>query len=120
MVEGDADIRELVAKKLRMCGHRVAVAENAATGWDLAVVGDYDLIVVDWSIRGGNGGEFCRQLRRSSPHRDTPILLTSTDAGGDTPEQAAASGATDYLTKPFSFHGLALKVEQLLANGRSH
>lgn len=115
VVEDDADIRDLVALTLRLRGHGVAVAANATTGWDLAVAGDYDLIIVDWTMTDPTGGKLCSQLRRHPTHADTPIILTTTYAGDDARERALGSGATEYFAKPFSPHALAITAEQLMA-----
>jgi len=62
-----------------------------------------------------NGFEVCKILKNDRKTRKIPIcMLTSLNAIGDV-EQAFQAGANDYLTKPFDFDRLLLKISKYLS-----
>ncbi len=65
-----------------------------------------DLILMDVSMPGINGNRLCQILRRSSVFKDLPIIMVSGNTGVLDKAKAESSGATDYLTKPFTREGL--------------
>jgi two-component system phosphate regulon response regulator PhoB len=114
VVEDDAGIAELVRYNLEAEGLRAAVV---ATGEDaeLQVAEDrFDLIVLDWMLPGLSGIELCRRLRRRADLREVPILmLTARGEEGDR-VRGLATGADDYVVKPFSVMELVARVKALL------
>jgi len=112
LVEDDPEICELVAGTLRMEGYTIdAVHEGADLAERLAAT-RYDLVILDRTLPDGEGAELCRTLRATG--NDVLVLmLTARDALEDKLEGLKA-GADDYLTKPFSFAEMALRVETLL------
>ena len=72
-----------------------------------------DLILMDVSMPGINGNRLCQILRRSDVFKQLPIIMVSGNTGTLDRAKAQASGATDYLTKPFS-------REELLAIVQTH
>ncbi len=68
-------------------------------------------------LTGLSGTEVLRQIRRTNPH--VPILiLTARDALADKIENFEA-GADDYLTKPFAFAELLVRIKALLRRGEA-
>jgi two-component system phosphate regulon response regulator PhoB len=114
VVEDDAGIAELVRYNLEAEGLRATVV---ATGEDaeLQVAEDrFDLIVLDWMLPGLSGIELCRRLRRRADLREVPILmLTARGEEGDR-VRGLATGADDYVVKPFSVMELVARVKALL------
>jgi two-component system phosphate regulon response regulator PhoB len=114
VVEDDAGIAELVRYNLEAEGLRAAVV---ATGEDaeLQVAEDrFALIVLDWMLPGLSGIELCRRLRRRADLREVPILmLTARGEEGDR-VRGLATGADDYVVKPFSVMELVARVKALL------
>lgn len=74
-----------------------------------------DLILMDVSMPGINGNRLCQILRRSSTFKELPIIMVSGNAGALDRAKAESSGATDYLTKPFSKEGLLAIVDKYLS-----
>src|SRR5262245_8795487 len=114
VVEDDAGIAELVRYNLEAEGLHATVV---ATGEDaeLQVAEDrVDLIVLDWMLPGLSGIELCRRLRRRADLREVPILmLTARGEEGDR-VRGLATGADDYVVKPFSVMELVARVKALL------
>ena len=115
LVEDETKVAELVARALRAERYAVDVAADGPGGWELADAYDYDLIILDLMLPGFGGAELLKRIRRKN--QQVPILiLTARDA---TEEKVAnfEAGADDYLTKPFAFAELIMRVKALLRRG---
>ncbi len=97
-------------------GHVVDAAYNARSGLRFAQDNDYDAIILDLMLPDMDGLEVCRRLRDNG--RDTPLLmLTARDTLGDK-LTGFASGADDYLVKPFAMQELDVRLKALLRRVR--
>jgi DNA-binding response OmpR family regulator len=117
VIEDNRDIAANLGDYLDDRGHTVDFAADGITGLHLAIVNDYDAIVLDLSLPGMDGLEVCRKLR-SEARKQTPVLmLTARDAL----EQKLAgfeSGADDYLVKPFALQEVEARLSVLLRRGK--
>jgi DNA-binding response OmpR family regulator len=115
LVEDERKLCELVARALRAERYAVDVAEDGERGWELAQSYDYDLVILDLMLPRVSGQELLRRIRRRS-HAVPILVLTARDA---TEEKVAnfEAGADDYLTKPFAFAELVMRVKALLRRG---
>jgi DNA-binding response OmpR family regulator len=108
IVEDEHKIANSIKKGLEQEGFVVDVAYTGVDGYDMAVTGDYDTLILDLLLPGMPGIEICKNLRKEKIH--TPILiLTAKGQIGDKVEGLDA-GADDYLTKPFAFEELLARV----------
>lgn len=115
LVEDEAKVAALVARGLRAERFAVDVADNGRTGWEMASAHPYDLVILDLMLPGLNGTELLKRLRQRNP--EVPVLiLTAKDATEDKVAHFEA-GADDYLTKPFAFAELMVRVKALLRRG---
>ena len=115
LVEDERKVSDLVARALRAESYAVDVAEDGARGWELAQSYAYDLIILDLMLPQLPGEELLRRIRRTNPA--VPILvLTARGATADKVNNFEA-GADDYLTKPFAFAELIMRVKALLRRG---
>ncbi|PWU13312.1 MAG: DNA-binding response regulator [Verrucomicrobia bacterium] len=112
LVEDEKKVADFVARGLRAERLAVDVAYDGNAGWDLASKVDYDLIILDLMLPGMSGTEVLRRLRRHGRNAAT-LILTARDATADKVENFDA-GADDYLTKPFAFAELLVRVKALL------
>jgi two-component system phosphate regulon response regulator PhoB len=73
-----------------------------------------DLVVLDWMLPGLSGIELCRRLRARPETRSLPIIMLT--ARGEESERirGLATGADDYIVKPFSVLELIARVRALL------
>jgi len=96
----------------------VDVAYDGKTGLDMALINEYDLLIVDWMIPALSGIEVCRQVRKAGS--SVPILfLTAKDTLEDVVFGLDA-GANDYIKKPFEFEELLARIRvQLRDKNRS-
>jgi CheY-like chemotaxis protein len=111
--EDDADTRELVSYVLAGSNYKVMVAENNDTALLLARSNHFDLYMIDNWMPGGSGVELCRKLREFDSY--TPILFYSGAAYDKDKQEAFASGAQGYLTKPVDNDELIKEVFRLIA-----
>jgi two-component system chemotaxis response regulator CheY len=89
---------------------------EAASGFDALRVlprERFDLLVVDINMPNINGLELISFIRRSETHRDTPLLIISTEASERDRSRAMQLGANAYLAKPFTAEALAEAVRGL-------
>ena len=71
-----------------------------------------DLLLLDIWMSGVNGGDVCKQLKQQEQTRDIPVIMIS--ANRDTEAIAKASGAEDFLLKPFDIDELLQKIDKYL------
>ena len=115
LVEDEKKVSELVARALRAERFAVDVADDGLQGWELAQAYEYDLVILDLMLPQLGGTELLQRIRRRS--QQVPILvLTARDATEEKVRNFEA-GADDYLTKPFAFAELVMRVKALLRRG---
>jgi DNA-binding response OmpR family regulator len=119
LIEDHRDIAEMVGAYLESRGYQLDYAADGVTGLHLAVVNDYDAIVLDLMLPGMDGLTLCRKLRGEA-RRDTPLLmLTARETAADKVAGLDA-GADDYLVKPFDIRELEARLNALLRRARGH
>ncbi len=111
IVEDEEKIARFLELELSHEGYQVGKAADGRTGLELALSGDYDLMLLDLMLPELNGIEVMRRLRRSS---DMPvIMLTARDAVMDK-VTGLDMGADDYVTKPFAIEELLARIRVTL------
>jgi len=111
IVEDDPELAGLLRDGLRENRIDPTLAVGFAEGREQALIGDYDVVILDVRLPGGTGFELCADLRRQKVA--VPVLmLTALDAVDDR-VRGLASGADDYLTKPFAFRELVARLQAL-------
>lgn len=89
---------------------------EAASGFDALRIlprERFDLLLVDINMPNINGLELISFIRRSETHRDTPLLIISTEASERDRARAMTLGANGYLPKPFTAEALAEAVKSI-------
>jgi len=112
LVEDEKKVADFVARGLREERFAVDVAYDGAVGWEMASRRQYDLIILDLMLPGINGTELLRRLHQQGGTAAV-LVLTARDGINDKVETFGA-GADDYLTKPFAFAELLMRVRALL------
>src|ERR1700722_3428400 len=115
LIEDELKVANFVSRGLTAERFAVDVARDGNSGLEYAKTYEYDLIILDLMLPIVDGSEVLRSIRSSNTH--VPILiLTARDALQDKVNNFEA-GADDYLTKPFSFAELVVRVKALLRRG---
>ncbi len=115
VIEDEEKVVNFVQRGLTAERYAVDVARDGAAGLELAQCYDYDLVILDLLLPRLDGTEVLRKIRRTNSQ--VPILiLTARDAVQDKVTHFEA-GADDYLTKPFAFAELLVRIKALLRRG---
>ncbi|MGH8112329.1 MAG: PP2C family protein-serine/threonine phosphatase [Rhodanobacteraceae bacterium] len=112
--------RDLLARRLRREGHRVALAVDGRDALDKLAADPFDLVLLDIMMPGMDGHELLRRLKADELLRDIPVILISALNDTDNMVQGLSQGADDYLSKPFNPHILRARVNASLARKRLH
>jgi DNA-binding response OmpR family regulator len=115
VVDDDRAILRLVARVLQDDGYAVDTAGTGEEARMLALVNEYDGIVLDLQLGDRHGFEILQELRRNG--RRTPVLLYSGRADSDSIVRGLDAGADDYVVKPVSNEELRARVRTLIRRG---
>ncbi|SBS79577.1 Transcriptional regulatory protein TcrA (modular protein) [uncultured Mycobacterium sp.] len=115
VVEDEPRLAELIRRGLVAEGFVVQVAGDGRVGFDEAVGGGFDVLVLDIMLPSMSGYEIVRDLRKADVW--TPVLMLSAKDGEYDLADAFDLGADDYLIKPFSFVVLIARLRALLRRG---
>ncbi len=116
LVEDEEKVVRFVTLGLKAERFAVDETRDGRTGLAMALETPYDLLIVDLMLPELGGTELISRLRR---HNTTVpiIVLTARDAVDDKVRNFEA-GADDYLTKPFAFAELLVRIKALLRRGQ--
>jgi two-component system copper resistance phosphate regulon response regulator CusR len=112
LIEDERKVADFIARGLRAERFAVDVAYDGTSGWEMASTVEYDLIILDLMLPGLSGTELLKRFREGGGNAAV-LVLTARDATADKVENFEA-GADDYLTKPFAFAELKVRVRALL------
>lgn len=112
LVEDEPGLILTLTDRLVSEGFEVESAADGKAGYEAALGGRFDLIILDVMLPKKNGYDVARDLRQKGI--DTPILMLT--AKGETIDKVLGLklGADDYLTKPFEVLELLARIEALL------
>jgi two-component system copper resistance phosphate regulon response regulator CusR len=111
LIEDEPKMVQTLKKGLEENQIEVDFAYDGSMGLLLCERNDYAVIVSDIILPGINGIELLRQLRESG--NNTPVMLLTALGQTDDKVTGFEAGADDYLTKPFEFRELLMRVKAL-------
>jgi DNA-binding response OmpR family regulator len=115
LIEDEIKVLNFVSRGLSTERYAVDTAQDGGSGLTLSQSCHYDLIILDLMLPNISGGEVLKLIRQRDSY--VPVLvLTAKDAIQDKVNMFEA-GADDYLTKPFAFAELLVRVKALLRRG---
>jgi DNA-binding response OmpR family regulator len=117
LVEDDAPTAVILAEVITAQHYTVDLAADGEMGLQLAMVGQYDLLLLDLLIPKLDGINLCRQLRANGWQQ--PILLLTVKGSTTDVVLGLDAGADDYVTKPYDLSELLARMRALLRRGRS-
>jgi DNA-binding response OmpR family regulator len=118
VVEPDAAVRHLLRLHLELGGFQVHEARDGRAGLERLRARPFDVVVLSDDPPGIDGLTLCRAIRAQGPNRGTAIVLLSTRTGESDKVTGLASGADDYVTKPFGVRELLARLAALLRRTR--
>jgi two-component system response regulator CpxR len=111
VVDDDAGLTELLAEYLQPENLELTSVHTGEKGFERALSGEFDLVVLDVMLPGINGFEVLRRIREQS---EIPVLLLTTRRAAEDRIAGLRGGADDYLPKPFHPGELVARVLAIL------
>lgn len=111
VVEDERVLRDLLLKTLENTGYDVITVDNGQEALSLVEKHSLDLILLDVMMPKMDGFAFCEKVRETS---DVPILMLTALNRPDDVVRGLQLGADEYVTKPFSFNELNMRIHSLL------
>ncbi|GAA3408936.1 response regulator transcription factor [Paenibacillus hodogayensis] len=112
IIEDDPVIAEVQRDYLEAGGFAADIAASGDVGLEMALGGEYDLIILDLMLPKTDGFAICRQVREAS---NIPILIVSAKKEEVDKIRGLGFGADDYIIKPFGLGELVARVKAHLA-----
>jgi len=113
LVEDNDDFRSYLKENLRHF-YKIIEAADGKEGWQKALSAHPDVIVSDISMPQMDGIELSRKIKSDKRTHHIPIILLTALTGDAYQLKGLETGASDYLTKPFSSDILAVKIRNLV------
>jgi DNA-binding response OmpR family regulator len=112
VVEDEAKMAEIMARGLRAEGFAVSTVRTAREGLALSRTEHCDLMILDLHLPDDSGTNVLREVRQKK--RSVPVLVVTARGEIEAKSENFDAGADDYLTKPFAFEELVMRVKALL------
>ncbi len=113
-VDDSRSIRDMVRITLEQDEHEVIQAEDGVEALERARKRHFDLVLTDMNMPKMGGLDLIRELRELEEYRFTPMLVLTTESGGDAKGAGKAAGATGWLVKPFDPERLLATIKKVL------
>ena len=124
IIEDDLNIAELERDYLQLNGYHAEIVQDGLAGLQMALSGQFDIIVVDLMLPQKSGFEIICEIRKNL---EIPVIVVSAKSEDIDKIRGLDIGADDYLTKPFSptefvarVKSHAKRYERLKGNAGNH
>ena len=114
VAEDEEAIQILLAYNLEAEGWRVRVTANGEDVMKMIADEKPDLVLLDWMLPGLSGIEVCRLIRARPETRAIPVIMLTARSEESERVRGLATGADDYVVKPFSVPELTARIKAIL------
>ena len=114
VVDDTADVREIIALRLRSLGFNVVEASDGREAVELAPRVHPGLIIMDLGMPVLNGLEATRRIRERGETRDVPVVAVTAFNDSCTRRSAEEAGCVGYISKPLDFEALDRVIQRHL------
>lgn len=115
VVEDSPMMRQLLVFALsRVKNLRVTEADDGVDGLRKLAGAKFDIILTDINMPIMDGLKLVKRVRTNPMHKDTPIVVITTEGSEEDRQRALALGANAYITKPIQAPQVIAKVKELL------
>jgi DNA-binding response OmpR family regulator len=111
VVDDEEPLRNLLQISLQRQGYHVSVARNGCEALEVVASHKIDLVLLDIMMPEMDGFTACTELRRRS---DIPIVMLTALNRPDDIVHGFNMGADDYITKPFTFREVEVRLQAIL------
>jgi len=115
LAEDEKKVADIILRGLRAERYAVDVFHDGQGAWEAADSCHYDLVILDLMLPRLSGTEVLQRIRRRN--QEVPVLILTARDGMADKITNFETGADDYLTKPFAFAELLLRIKALLRRG---
>lgn len=112
LIEDEKKLSSLISRALSLEGYNIEVAYDGELGEKKALLGNFNLIIVDIMLPNKDGFTIVDSIRKA--HLQTPILIITAKSEVEDKVKGLDTGADDYLVKPFAMTELSARVRSLL------
>ncbi|MEN8908227.1 MAG: response regulator [Clostridiales bacterium] len=116
IIDDDLSILSQMKLVLDELNYEIITSPTLEEYKDLIFDNKVDFILMDIMLKNSNGLDFLRKLRKSG--LNIPIILITSDTDTNIKLKAYESGAEDYITKPFDFKELQIRVQRVINNSQ--
>ena len=114
LIEDEQAIRESLTEMLEISGHEVSSASNGKEGLQKLADHTPDIIISDVMMPEMDGFEFLKTIRKDTENSMIPVIMLTAKVDMESKLLGLELGADDYITKPFEFKELNLKINNFL------
>lgn len=112
IVDDEESIRSVLKDFFKKLGYEVVTAESGEDALDKFIPGRFDSVISDLFMPNIDGLELLKMIRQKDPH--VIFLMITGYPSIDSAVEAMKEGAYDYVTKPFQFDDIKIKLERAL------
>lgn len=116
IVEDETQIAEVLKKNLRDEGHNAMIATDGEAALKIINEIEFDLLLLDWRMPKVTGLDVCKFLRKQG--NQIPIILLTALGDISNKVEAFNAGADDYITKPFSFEEVLVRINAVMRRSK--
>ncbi len=115
-IDDSNTMRILISKSLKEIGYTdVTLCESGALAMNIITNSKFDLVLLDWHMPGINGLEVLKFIKNGK-HKNTPVIMLTSEQQKVNIVRAIDSGAADYLIKPLNNIRLKDKIVKILGH----
>lgn len=115
IIDDEPSLCTLLADVLKDQKHTVSVANDGSKGLEMAMKEVPDVIILDVDMPGLDGYQVCSRLRIHGPTHQVPILMLTGKTELPDAMRGLATGADDYITKPFDIEEVIWRIQVLVS-----
>lgn len=113
LVDDEVRLAEMLKFNLELDGFGVRMAHDGLTAIGMLATQNFDLVILDVMLPEVDGFHICKQFRETNTQ--TPVIFLSAKGNGSDRIHGLRLGANDYVTKPFEYDELLLRINNLIS-----
>lgn len=114
VVDDSSSLRGMVTFSLNQAGYQVVEASSGVDALQKVKGKSFDLVLTDVNMPQMDGITLCKELRKLSSFRFTPILILTTESSAEMKQSGKSAGATGWLVKPFDPDKLLSTIKRVV------
>lgn len=111
-MEDSLRLADTLSEALTKTGYTVDVVNDGREGYENAVSGIYDIVILDLMLPTMNGYEVLAAIRREG--QEVPVLILTAKTELEDKVEGFTLGADDYVTKPFEMRELLVRIQAIV------